>query len=79
MEKYGQQINGSRFFRGFCYKCNEPVRLTEHMISLKRSIVCRECSPKHIGCSSPPSPIDYDAYGGGSVSTQTECHNFETF
>ena len=74
MEKYGELIAGSRFYRAFCTLCNEPIRVKYSQLSKQkrhRGHICEICNPKHIGCSSPISPLDDDAYG---VSTQNECY-----
>ena len=61
MEKYGHKIAGSKYFRAFCCRCGEPMRIDESRVQhLKknRNHYCEVCSPKHKGCSSPPSPLD---------------------
>ncbi len=61
MEKYGHKIAGSRWYRVFCCKCGEPMRAKEcDLVKWKknRNHLCELCSPKHKGCTSPPSPLD---------------------
>lgn len=72
MEAFGQYIDGSRFKRAFCLHCETPMRVTEchNPDGSAISYCCTECGERdHLGCSSPPSPHDKDAYG---VSTQDD-------
>ena len=70
--KLRHPISGSRFFRGYCERCGDPMRVESLFIEVK--YYCRACGGgKHIGCSSPSSRIDYDnsgiAYSGMSDAT----------
>jgi len=67
MEAYGSRIRGSCLYRAFCAHCGEPMRVTaaslydEHGHRLRQ--YCRDCGNRdHVGCSSPPSPNDPDAW-----------------
>ena len=40
MEKAGERIAGSRYFRAFCLKCGEPIRVS----SPKGGAQCEGCS-----------------------------------
>lgn len=71
---YGDRIPNSAFYRAFCPECLTPVRVTEGKIFNTQTIFCEICNPPHIGCTSPPSPIDYDAIGSGAISTQHDYH-----
>jgi hypothetical protein len=58
MEKFGDPIPGSRFFRAFCARCGQPVRVTGETIQraqlevlsgdfdVDRLIYCEECAPQ---------------------------------
>jgi len=65
MEEHGDSVINSLFFRAFCCGCGTPMRVKKSELDIRHW--CETCDPKHIGCSSPPSPIDRDDYG---VSTQ---------
>ena len=60
-ELHGTKIAGSRFYRAYCTNCGEPMR-TERPFDedgKPNKFCCQECGErKHIGCSSPPSPLD---------------------
>lgn len=66
---WGEPVPGSRLFRCWCEACGEPMRDTWLGLWLgddgeaRRPHYCETCSPKHAGCSSPPSPNDGDANG----------------
>ena len=48
MEKRGDPVPGSMFYRDFCAGCQEPMRVTEDR--LKTSNYCGQCSTKpHFG------------------------------
>lgn len=55
VEKDGERIKGNKFFRAFCHRCKEPLRVSNPTII---EHWCELCSPPHQGCSSPPSPND---------------------
>jgi len=60
-ELHGQPIKGSKYFRAYCARCLEPMRVLHPFDNEGRPITfyCTECGErKHIGCSSPPSPLD---------------------
>jgi len=65
MEKRGQPIPGSRFFREFCIDCGEPMRVSRDRLKKGVENRCGFCDPKHIGVgngvSSNPD-TDPDAY-----------------
>jgi len=41
----GSPIPGSRFLRAYCDRCNEPMRVTSHVINLRMPIFCEKCEP----------------------------------
>jgi len=43
MEKFGEQISGSKFYRDFCPYCKEPIRVAYDNLGI--GIHCSECSP----------------------------------
>ena len=43
MEKRGEKIPGSKFYRVFCKDCGEPMRTTLHEVDDEHQ--CRECGP----------------------------------
>jgi hypothetical protein len=49
MEKRGQPIPSSRFFRDFCVDCGEPMRVTRARLQKFIKNRCEFCDPKHIG------------------------------
>lgn len=60
-ELIGQQIEGSRYIRAYCNRCGEAMRVEKAIDDKGKPIIifCEECGQrKHIGCSSPPSPLD---------------------
>ena len=75
-KQYGKPfspIQGSRYYRGYCPECGEPVRLDDEMVDKKKMIYCVDCDPPHKGCSSPPCPNDdVDEYSSSwRISTGT--------
>lgn len=65
MEKRGQSIPGSRFYRDFCVDCGEPMRVS--LDRLKKGVEnrCEVCDPKHIGVGNAVSDnadTDPDAF-----------------
>lgn len=46
----GQRIAGSRFFREYCARCHEPMRVTQDLVGTKP--MCEQCDPKP-----PPPPL----------------------
>ena len=57
----GSPIPGSRFFREFCSRCGEPMRVTEDRIG--SHVLCGDCDPKHKGVGNPtPYLDDHDAF-----------------
>lgn len=62
MERFGEQIKGSRYYRAFCQRCHTPMRVKACYDKDNKPIFyyCEECGERtqHIGCSSPPSPLD---------------------
>lgn len=63
MEKLGEKIAGSRFYRAFCARCSDPLRVDEEVLKKGIDLYCEQCSPTHMGCTSPPSPnTDVDEY-----------------
>lgn len=63
-ELVGSKIEGSRYLRDYCYRCQTPMRVVRCWDDDGNRIthICCECSPKHVGCTSPSSPLDDDAY-----------------
>ena len=62
MEKAGEKIAGSRYYREFCTRCREPLRVTENRVG--HSNYCEVCDPPHMGVgSSKGSPITSDERG----------------
>ena len=60
-EMIGGIIKGSRYVRAYCHRCNEPIRVeyARDFQGKPLEIFCVECGERpHIGCSSPPSPLD---------------------
>ena len=49
MERRGQSIPGSRFYRDFCFECGEPMRVSEDRLKKGIKNRCETCDPKHIG------------------------------
>lgn len=41
--KVGEQIPGSRYFRDYCRRCSEPLRVTEGRLDIAN--YCNDCSP----------------------------------
>jgi hypothetical protein len=63
--KHGDAIPGSAFYRTFCARCDEPMRVTEAKLS--SVMFCGDCDPKHMGVGSPGGWLDdTDAYGRSS-------------
>jgi ribosomal protein S27E len=56
MELKGEQIQGSRFYRNYCKRCGEPMRVSYNRKDA--GVYCETCSPKHISPSSAPTPLD---------------------
>ena len=68
-DSVGDSIPGSRLIRDYCCRCGTPMRVTMILQDSNGRNVpswCERCSPKHMGCSSPPSPFDPDANGSFS-------------
>lgn len=54
--KRGDPIPHSRYYRNFCCRCGEPMRVVES----KREddgLYCRDCDPPHMGVGNPRSTI----------------------
>jgi hypothetical protein len=65
MEKKGEKIEGSRYYRDFCAGCGEPMRVVR--VDPNIPPYCEQCSPRqHRGCSSRGGTVnhepDQDAY-----------------
>ena len=45
-EKRGDKIEGSRFYRAFCLRCNEPMRVPESTILSGIPTFCEQCHPR---------------------------------
>lgn len=63
--KHGDPIPGSRFYRAFCARCGEPMRVQE--ANLNRENMCSDCDPPHMGVGNPRASLngldqDPDAY-----------------
>jgi len=43
MERRGEKIAGSKYFRGFCFNCEEPIRVESKEIALETKIICYGC------------------------------------
>lgn len=43
----GMQIPGSKFYRDYCARCEEPLRF--YYDSLDESNYCERCSPREVG------------------------------
>lgn len=73
----GNSIPGSRFVRGYCGGCGEPIRI----VSRGHIGYCEDCGPKS---SAIPRrgrgrvPWDDDAFGYGSVAMRAldECRGY---
>jgi len=65
MERHGQRVEGSSYFRAFCVRCREPMRVTQERIN--EDNYCEQCDPPHMGVGNPtPSSTienDPDAWG----------------
>jgi len=60
-ELHGEKIKESKYYRAYCNRCGTPMRVKEPFDEDNKPIIfyCTECGGgKHIGCSSPPSPLD---------------------
>jgi hypothetical protein len=47
--RIGDPIPGSRFFRAYCRRCNEPMRVDGGMLMAMQSgrpVYCEQCDPK---------------------------------
>ena len=42
MEKLGEKIEGSRYYRNFCRNCEEPIRVTEQ--KRNDAVACDTCT-----------------------------------
>lgn len=56
MEDIGAKIKGSNFYRNYCCECSAPLRV-DFERRYKKHLRCEQCSPRHFGCTSPPSPL----------------------
>lgn len=47
--KHGDKIQNSSFFRTFCYKCEQPIRVNKYDLlrSATYGIECNKCNPRH--------------------------------
>ena len=45
---HGDQIPGSRFFRAFCHRCKEPMRVPYSTIQIGKPVWCEECEPRRL-------------------------------
>lgn len=47
---HGEQIPGSRFFRSFCRRCGDPLRLDMESIVMQETdgVYCEECDPSRM-------------------------------
>ena len=52
----GDPIPGSRFFRSFCARCGEPMRMEADRVN--EDVLCNECDPPHIGVGGPTGGLD---------------------
>ena len=52
----GDPIPGSRFFRSFCARCGEPMRMEADLVN--EHVLCNECDPPHIGVGGPTGCLD---------------------
>lgn len=55
VEKQGDKIQGSQFYRDFCPGCGDPVRVTKDKLKTSKKVWCEECSPSHRGCGNSAS------------------------
>ncbi len=44
--QHGDPIPGSRFFRAFCNRCNEPMRVSGNTITIGIPVFCEQCEPR---------------------------------
>jgi len=52
MEKRGERVKDSQFYRSFCAYCKEPIRVCKEDIN--KEIYCQDCNlERHIGCGKP--------------------------
>ncbi len=60
-ERHGERIEGSKYYRAYCTRCLEAMRVKNPFSEdgKPNTFFCDECGGgKHLGCSSPPSPLD---------------------
>ena len=60
--KRGDRIPGSRYYRSFCARCQEPMRVVK--AALDGPVWCRECDPPHVGVGNPHTTSDDHDQGG---------------
>ncbi len=56
MERLGEPIPGSRFYRCFCLRCGEPMRCAQ--ADLQEEHYCEECDPPAPAFGGRPGPRD---------------------
>jgi len=62
MEKRGERVKDSQFYRSFCTLCGEPIRVCKEDIN--KEIYCQECDPdRHIGLGKPKFKGDFSYEG----------------
>jgi len=67
----GDPIPDSRFFRSFCARCGEPMRMEAGRVN--EDVLCNECDPPHIGVGGPDGGLngldaDLDAWRPSSLA-----------
>ena len=55
-EKRGEPIAGSRWYRNFCARCGEPLRV-EAKLATAVDLACRDCDPPHLGVGRETSEV----------------------
>jgi hypothetical protein len=64
MERPGDPILNSKYLRGFCIRCAEPLRLVS--FDPEKEYYCEECSPPHCPtCGRDPGSFPDRQYHGG--------------
>lgn len=73
-ETRGAPIPGSHYYRNYCCRCGEPLRVTEDRRDAL-NLYCQDCDPPHIGVGRPHGSAigsDYRNERGGYVSGHVE-------
>ena len=64
--RHGDPIPGSRFFRAFCHRCEEPMRVNYSTIETGKPVWCEQCEPRPLSNTSA-TRNDTDPWGENAV------------